>query len=102
MDILSEYRMDIDDYIEDHEGHTYFGCVALKYRSTSGKIIYLYCNLFDQYPEGFTEFIDTLNEIDDENEDIIFGEPIEMTPELFNKLSGCSDEKVTDGTAMDV
>ena len=63
MDILSEYRMDIDDYIEDHEGHTYFGCVALKYRSTSGKIIYLYCNLFDQYPEGFTEFIDTLNEI---------------------------------------
>ena len=102
MDIPSEYRMDIDDYIEDHEGHTYFGCVALKYRSASGKNIYLYCNLFDQYPEGFTEFIDTLNEIDDENEDIIFGEPIEMTPELFNELSGCSDEKVTDGTAMDV
>lgn len=25
-----------------------------------------------------------------------------MTPELFNELSGCSDEKVTDGTAMDV
>ena len=91
MDIPSEYRMDIDDYIEDHEGHTYFGCVSLEYRSTSGKLIYLYCNIFDQYPEGFTEFIDTLNEIDDENEDIIFGEPIEMTPELFNELSGCSD-----------
>ena len=102
MDIPSEYRMDIDDYIEDHEGHTYFGYVYLEYRSTSGKLIYLYCNLFDQYPEGFTEFIDTLNEIDDENEDIIFGEPIEMTPVLFNELSGCSDEKVTDGTAMDV
>ncbi len=101
MDIPAEYKMTMDDYIEDHEGHTYFGCVALNYRSSSGNVS-LNCNLFDQFPEGFQEYIDTLNELDNENDDVVFGEPIEMTPELFNELTGCSDDKVTDGTALDV
>ena len=101
MDIPAEYKMTMDDYIEDHEGHTYFGCVTLNYRSSSGNV-YLNCNLFDQFPEGFQEYIDTLNELDNENDDVVFGEPIEMTPELFNELTGCSDDKVTDGTAFDV
>ena len=111
IDYLVSYIKDIDipqEYIQESdydylacEGGTYLGRVYLKYSNSSEKIS-MNCQLFDQYPEGFEEFIDALNELDDEHEDIVFGEPIEMTPELFNELTGCSDEKVTDGTAMDV
>ena len=101
IDIPQEYIQDSEYELLESEGETYLGRVYLYYVNSSGSIS-LNCEIFDQYPEGFEEFINTLNELDDGHEDIVFGEPLEMTSELFNEVTGCSDDKVTDGTAMDV
>ena len=93
---------------EEYEGHTYLGSVEIAYhlydkpgpsRSSAG-FKYVAIDIFDEFPEGYREFIDAINE-DCGDEPIILGEPMEWSTELYMRLSGFTDETVNDGTVED-
>lgn len=87
-------------YSEVSEEHSYLGSVYISYdygKSDHEELKYL----FDEYPEGYEDFIKLLNEIDSE-EPIILGEPMVMSADLIKKVTGFTDDMVTDGTIGDV
>ena len=57
--------------------------------------------LFDEYPEGYEDLIKLINGIDGKDQ-IILGKPLAMSDDMFKKITGFTDEMVTDGTIGDV
>ena len=109
-DVPDTFRYSGDEILspEEYEGHTYLGRVEIAYYSydkagpnrsaNAGKFFAV--EIFDEFPEGYQEFIDTINE-DCGEETIILGEPLEWSTDLYMKLSGFTDETVNDGSIED-
>jgi hypothetical protein len=94
-------RKDYGMYSEVSGEHDYLGSVYIHYflETRDGGTKYYSENkqLFDEYPEGYEDFIKLINEIDS-NEQIILGEPLVMSGDAFSKITGFTDDMVTDGT----
>ena len=89
-------------YSEVSEEHSYLGSVYISYKKSGSKSHWSEEKyLFDEYPEGYEDFIKLLNEIDSE-EPVILGEPMVMSADLIKKVTGFTDDMVTDGTIGDV
>lgn len=92
-------------YKEEFEKHNYLGRISVTYytETATGTKRY-YCEwkiLFDEFPEGYEDFIKLVNDLDS-GDDIILGEPMVMSPELFTRITGITDDMVTDGTVEEV
>ena len=93
---------------DDYEGHTYLGQVIIDYHAydkdepgrPASEVKSFAIEIFDEFPEGYQEFIDTINE-DCGEEPIILGEPMKWSTDLYMKLSTFTDEMVNDGTVED-
>lgn len=106
---VPSYAKDIDKsdgcYSELSDIHTYLGRLKISFYSVKSdgdsryKVIERH--LFDEYPEGFDEFIKLINELDG-NEPIILGEPLTVTSDLVKNVMGYTDDMVADGTIEDV
>lgn len=87
---------------EDYEGRTYLGSVTMIYISKDAEgnrleTEFIRLELFDDYPREYQEFIYVLNDVMS-GEDLILGEPMEMSPDLYTRVTGYTDDMVTDGT----
>ena len=92
-------------YKEEFEKHNYLGRISVTYytETATGTKRY-HCEwkiLFDEFPEGYEDFIKLVNDLDS-GDDIILGEPMVMSPELFTRITGITDDMVTDGTVEEV
>lgn len=93
---------------EEYKGHTYLGRVEIAYYAydsgsqnrTATAFKSVVVEIFDEFPEGYQEFIDTLNE-DCVDEPIILGDALEWSTDLYMELSGFTDETVNDGSIED-
>lgn len=94
-------------YSKAYEDHTYLGRIKVTCVSELNGLDYQThdvvrtVDIFDEYPEGFDEFIKLINEIEPE-EPVMTGKPLIMSSELYKKLTGFTDDMVTDGTVEDV
>lgn len=91
---------------KSYEGKTYLGYVEMSYvaKDADGNPIgskYYKLEFFDAYPVEYQEFIDVVNKVMS-GEELILGEPMEMSSDLFKSLTGYTDDMVTDGTLEDV
>ncbi len=76
--------------------------VSIRYTDESGESIYLNKRSSEQFPSGWDDFVDKLNEI--------FGEELltknkeiqAVTPEFLTELFGVTDDDVKDGTLQNV
>ena len=92
-------------YKEEFEKHNYLGRISVTYytETVTGAMRYHWewKRLFDEFPEGYEDFIKLVNDLDS-GDDIILGEPMVMSPELFTRITGITDDMVTDGTVEEV
>ena len=91
---------------DDYKDHVYLGKVEMihvTYGEDNKCIDYLETEkeLFDAIPDDYESFISALNEFSDEDEQILIGEPMVMSPELYSAITGFTDDMVTDGTIED-
>lgn len=92
-------------YKEEFEKHNYLGRISVTYCTETATGAKRYnCEwkrLFDEFPDGYEDFIKLINDLDS-GDDIILGEPMVMSPELFTRITGITDDMVTDGTVEEV
>ena len=106
-DFLDKKEDNYTLYSQAYEDHTYLGrikvtCVSeLNGLDHQAHDVVRTVDIFDEYPEGFDEFIKLINEIEPE-EPVMTGKPLTMSAELYKKLTGYTDDMVTDGTVEDV
>lgn len=119
MDYILSYTQNIQEpsYMKDiryydkynteiFDEHAYLGRVLITYclvNNDGERSYYHYADrqLFDEYPEGYEDFIKLMNELDSD-EEIILGNPLTVTPELFKTITGYTDDLVEDGTIEEV
>ena len=88
------------------EGHTYLGTVTVTYfadyeNSKYHKSENIRKDIFDELPEGFEEFLSTVNEYDKDNVISFSDQPCKMSAEFYKRITGVTDEIVNDGTVED-
>lgn len=93
-------------YSEVSDEHAYLGRIEIRYYlvNDDGDKKYqhpLERNIFDEFPEGYEDFIKLMNELDTD-EEIILGEPLTVTAELVQNVLGYTDDLVDDGTLDEV
>ena len=97
-------RKDYGMYSEVSDEHTYLGSVYIHYFTETGNGGKRYYTedkqLFDEYPEGYEDFIKLINGIGSDDQ-IILSEPMVMSGDMFTKITGFTDDMVTDGTIED-
>ena len=95
-----------DCYSELSDEHTYLGRVEIRYYlvDDDGDKKYqhpLERDIFDEFPEGYEDYIKLMNELDTD-EEIILGDPLTVTADLIKNVMGYTDDLVDDGTIEEV
>jgi len=88
------------------EGHAYLGTVTVTYNanyadSKKTKSENIRKDVFDELPEGFEEFLSSVNEYDKEKAISFSDQPCKMSAEFYKRITGVTDEMVNDGTVED-
>lgn len=96
-DDYGRYTRDSRNYQELYKGHTFTCGMEIVYEDWTGERHYITRYCFDEFPEGWSEFIAEFNKICG-GEYLTDEETIQdVTPEYFTSVTGITDEHVNGG-----
>lgn len=86
---------------EGYEEHTYLGSVKVFGTDEEGKAVSTCKLIFDEYPEGYEEYVALVNRLCGDTYITLGNEVNKMSPELYSQFTKIKDENVQGGTVED-